>query len=356
MSLLFSPLTLRGLTLENRIVVSPMCMYSAEEGSATDWHLVHLGQFAAAGPGLIFVEATAVSPEGRITIHDLGLYSDANEAALGRAVSVARRYGRSKLGIQLAHAGRKGSSRRPWEGGGPVREGPGAFPVVSASALPWGEDWPLPIALDAAGIAKVKADFVAAARRAERLGFDVIELHFAHGYLVHQFLSPLSNQREDAYGGPRENRMRLALELFGEVRAVWPKEKPLGVRISSTDWTEGGWTIEDSVALARALKALGCDYVTASSGGNVRAKIPAGPGYQTAFAEQIRREAGVPTITVGQILTPQQAEHVLRSGQADLVALARKMLDDPHWVWHAARELQGEAYFAPQYLRAKEIW
>lgn len=355
--LLFSPLRLRGLTLANRIVVSPMCQYSAEAGSATDWHLVHLGQFAVSGPGLLLVEATAVTAQGRISPSDLGLYSDANEQALAPVLAFCRRHGTSAVGIQLAHAGRKASSRVPWTGRGPLAEAEGAWETVAPSAVPFDEGWPTPRALDRPGMDQVVRDFVAATRRAQRLGFDLVELHAAHGYLLHTFLSPLSNRRTDAYGGGLENRMRFPLEVFDAVRAEWPSEKPLGVRISAVDHAPGGWQLEDSVALAAALKARGCDYVDASSGGNAPGSlIDTGPGYQVRYAAELRARTGIATCAVGMISQPHQAEQLLRSGQADLVALARPFLDDPRWAWHAARALGAEIDYVPQYRRAKEAF
>jgi len=358
--LLFSPFALRGLTVANRIVVSPMCQYSAQDGSATDWHLMHLGQFAVSGPGLLIAEATAVSPEGRISPTDLGLYSDANEAALARVVAFCREHGRAALGIQLAHAGRKASSRAPWKGRGPLQglgpEGEGAWETVGPSAVPFGEDWPAPRALDRAGMDQVVRDFVAATRRAQRLGFDLVELHAAHGYLLHEFLSPLSNRRTDTFGGSLENRMRFPLEVFEAVRAAWPAEKPLGVRLSSVDHVPEGWQLEDSVALTAELKRRGCDYVDASSGAIAQGiRIESGPGYQVRYAHELRARTGMPTCAVGLITDPHQAEQIVRSGQADLVALARAFLDDPRWAWHAAAALGAEIDYVPQYARAQEL-
>ena len=352
-SALFSPFAMRGLELANRIVVSPMCQYIAEQGSMTDWHIMHLGQFAMGGAGLVIAEATGVSPEGRITHGCTGLYSDANEAAMARVVGFCRAHGVAALGLQLGHAGRKASTHTPGAGGGTLGPAQGAWQTLSASALAITPDWHTPRAAEAADIAKIKADFVAATERAARIGFDLIELHAAHGYLLHQFLSPLSNRRDDAYGGSLENRMRLSLEVFAAVRAIWPEAKPLGVRVSATDWVDGGWTVDQTVALARALKALGCDYIDASSGGiDPRQKIPHAPGYQVPFAERIGREAGIATMAVGLIADPHLAEEIVASGQADLVALARGMMYDPRWGWHAAEALGAETAYAPQYARA----
>ena len=350
---LFQPLPLRGLTLENRIVVSPMCQYSATDGSACDWHVVNLGQFALGGPGIVFFEATHVSPEGRITDRCLGLYGDENEAGMERVVRFVRQWSRAPIGVQLAHAGRKASTLPPWEGGGPAR-GDRAWEPVAPSALAYAPDWHVPRALDEAGLEKVRADFVAAARRCERLGIDAIELHFAHGYLAHQFLSPIANARTDAYGGTLENRMRFPLELFDAVRAVWPERKPLGVRISATDHVAGGWDLEGSLELAARLRDRGCDFIDVSSGGlSPEQRIDAVPGYQVPYARAIKRATGMPTIAVGLITSPAQAEAILEDGSADAVALARGFLRDPRWAWDAADELGGEAFCPPQYARGR---
>lgn len=355
MSALFAPLSLRKLELPNRIVVSPMCQYSSENGSANDWHVVNLGHFALCGPAIAFFEATHVSPEGRITDRDLGLYSDENEAGMERVVRFLRQWTRSAVGVQLAHAGRKGSTLPPWEGGGPA-SGERAYPIVAPSAIGYDEGWHVPVALDENGLQKVRDDFVAAAQRAERLGIDVVELHFAHGYLVHEFLSPLSNHRTDRYGGTLENRMRFPLELFDAVRAQWPQNKPLGVRISATDWVDGGWDPDSSVAFARELGARGCDFVDVSSGGlSPKQRIDAAPGYQVPFSERIRREAGVRTIAVGMITDPRQAEEIVASGRADLVSLARGFLRRPRWVWDASDALGGESFVPNQYARGRRL-
>lgn len=353
-SQLFSPIRLGNLDLANRIVVAPMCQYSAHDGTMTDWHLVHLGQFALGGAALVFVEAAGVEPAGRITPGCVGLYSDDNEAAMRRVIEFYRDFGSAKIGIQLAHAGRKGSTEVPWMGGTPLPgDDPRAWATESASALPFAGPWPTPAALDDAGLARIKDAFVQAARRALRLGFDAIELHAAHGYLFHQFLSPLSNQRNDAYGGDLAGRMRFPIEVFEAVKAVCPKDYPLGVRVSATDWVDGGWDIADTVAFAKEVQARGGAFVDVSSGGNSPLqKIAVGPGYQTAFAAQIRRETGLTTIAVGKITDPLQAETIVASGQADMVALARGMLYDPRWSWHAAEALGAEAAFPPQYKRA----
>ena len=354
MSKLFEPADLRGLHLDNRIVVSPMCQYSAHDGSATDWHVVNLGHLSLAGPALAFFEATHVSPEGRITDRCLGLYSDANEAGMQRVVDFMRRWTNTKVGTQLAHAGRKGSTTPPWEGGGPAT-GEHAYTTVAPSALAYDEGWHVPQALDSAGLQKVRGDFVNAAKRAERLGLDVVELHFAHGYLAHQFLSPLSNRRADEYGGTLENRMRFPLELFDAVRAVWPERKPLGVRISATDWVEGGWDVEQSIEFVRRLQLLGVDFVDVSSGGlSPHQKIAVGPGYQVPFAAEIKRATGVTTMSVGMITEAQQAEDIIAKGEADFVDLARGFLRNPRWTWDAADALGGESFVPPQYARARK--
>ncbi|QIL74872.1 NADH:flavin oxidoreductase/NADH oxidase [Hymenobacter sp. HDW8] len=350
---LFSPLRLREVELKNRIVVSPMCQYSSEDGFANDWHLVHLGSRAVGGAGLILFEATAVSPEGRITPDDLGIWKDEHIANLQRITSFITAQG-SVPGVQLAHAGRKASMSSPWKGGHPVPVAEGGWQTVAPSALPFRPTDPSPIALDAAGLQKVRDDFRDATRRALTAGFKVIEIHGAHGYLLHEFFSPLSNQRADEYGGSFENRIRLLLEVTAAVREIWPAEYPLFVRISATDWVEGGWTIDDSVALALELKNHGVDLVDASTGGNVPdAKIPAGPGYQVEFAERIRQETGMPTGSVGIITTAQQAEEILASGQADLVLLAREFLRDPYFPLHAAKDLHVDLPWPVQYERAK---
>jgi 2,4-dienoyl-CoA reductase-like NADH-dependent reductase (Old Yellow Enzyme family) len=358
-SKLFEPLRLRGLTLPNRIVVAPMCQYSAIDGSASDWHLFHWTQFALGGVGLFVIEATGVSAQGRISPACLGLYSDANEAAMARALKAANTYGSAPVGIQLAHAGRKASTFPP--GGkntGALRAGDGAWQTVSASAIPYSETWHTPQALDHDGLARVKGEFVTAAQRAVRLGLHEIELHMAHGYLMQQFLSPLSNHRNDEYGGDLNGRMRFPLEVFAAVRAAIPGEMPLGARINATDWAEGGWTIEDAVAFARALKEAGCDFVCVSSSGTTPAqKIDVKPLYQVPFARRIRKETGIMTRAVGMIFTPQQAEDIVADGAADMVALARAELDDPRWAWHAAKALGADAAYPIQYRRAKfDVW
>lgn len=353
MAALFTPFSLNALRLPNRIVVSPMCQYSAVDGSATDWHLMHLGQLALSGAGLLFIEATSVEPEGRITHADLGLWSDENERALSRVLDSVRRYSPIPVAIQLAHAGRKASNQLPWEGGQSLRPEQGGWRPVAPSPLPFHPENLSPTALDAAGMARVRDAFVAAARRADRLGIEVIEIHSAHGYLLHEFLSPLSNQRDDDYGGALENRLRFPLEVFDAVRAVIPAHKPVGVRISATDWFEGGWDVDQSIAYVQALKARGLSFVDVSSGAlTPQQKIEPGPGFQIPFAERIRAETQVPTIGVGLITEAEQAEAVIAKGQADLVALGRTLLFNPRWPWHAAAQLGEQVYAPPQYWRA----
>ncbi len=354
-SQLFSPFELGSLTLENRIVVSPMCQYSAVDGSATDWHLLHLGNLAMSGAALLIVEATAVEAVGRITPGCLGLYSDANEAALARVLEAVRGQSEMPIGIQIGHAGRKGSSEPPWRGGQLIPADQGGWRPVAPSAVAMYPHEAAPVALDIAGIERIRDAFVATTRRAVALGFDALQLHCAHGYLLHEFLSPLSNRRDDRYGGSLENRMRLPLEIFEAIRAVWPAGRPLGVRISATDWVEGGWDLEQSVALAQELKRRGCDWIDASSAGvSPEQKIALGPGYQVPFARAIRAETGIPTLAVGLITEPQQAEEIVANGDADLVGLARGLLWDPRWPWHAAAELGGQVRAPKQYWRSLE--
>jgi len=355
-STLFSDITLRGVRLDNRIVVSPMCQYSAADGDAQDWHLMHLGQLALSGAGLLITEAVAVEPRGRITPQCLGLYSDANEAALKRVVDFCREHSNTALGIQLAHAGRKASTHRPWEGRHPLGSDARAWQTVSSSDLPHDAGWHHPIALNRAMMDEVKAAFVTAVERSARIGFDVIECHSAHGYLMHQFLSPLANQRQDAYGGSLENRMRFPLEIFAAMRAAWPADKAMGVRISTTDWVDGGWHPDEAVVYVRELKRLGCDFVTASSGGvSEQQQIQLGEGYQVAFAAKIRQEVDIPTMAVGMIFNPEHAESIVANGDADMVALGRGLLFDPHWPWTASVALGGKITPALQYERAYDF-
>ncbi len=377
---LFTPIDMGGdVVLPNRIVVSPMCQYSAPEGSASDWHLAHYAQLAASGAGLLVVEATAVSAEGRITAGCLGLYNDANEAALKRVVDWCRAYmPTTKLGIQIGHAGRKASAQRPWHGGGPLtaRDVPDLpWTTVSASAIAFDSmgggvgfqggapaqapaaKWHVPVALDVHGLERVKAEFVATAQRAVRLGFDVIELHGAHGYFLHQFLSPLTNRREDDYGGTKQKRRRYPLEVFAAVRAVVPRERSLGIRLSATDWVDGAMTVDDTVETARQLKALGCDFIDVSSGGTIpTAKITVGPGYHVPFSARVRKEAGIRTWAVGIITEPEQANDIVARGDADCTAHARSFMVDPRWGWNAARALGVETPPLPTpYHRAGSI-
>jgi 2,4-dienoyl-CoA reductase-like NADH-dependent reductase (Old Yellow Enzyme family) len=352
---LFDPIELRGLALANRIVVSPMCQYSAERGCATDWHLIHWGQMLLSGAGMMTIEATAVTAPGRITHGCLGLYDDATEAALAATLGRARRQAPAMaVAIQLAHAGRKGSSARPWEGGRLVPEAEGGWAPVAPSAIPHAPGESAPLALDAAGLAGVRDAFVSAAGRAGRCGIDALELHMAHGYLLHQFLSPLANRRDDAYGGSFDNRIRFPLEVFDAVRAAWPADRPLGVRVSATDWVDGGWAPEDAIALAGRLKARGCDWIDVSSGGVSPAQRipPPVPGIHVPFARAIRQATGIVTMAVGLITEPEHADAIIAAGDADMVALARAFLRDPRWPWRAAGTLGGSVAGAPQYWRA----
>jgi 2,4-dienoyl-CoA reductase-like NADH-dependent reductase (Old Yellow Enzyme family) len=351
-SALFTPVDLRGLTADNRIVVSPMCQYEAVNGAATPWHLVHLGGLACSGAGTLTIEATAVEARGRITPGCLGLWDDATEEALRPVVAAVRQCSAVKLVIQLAHAGRKGSSHVPWEGGQLIPVAEGGWETLAPSAVPQKEAERPPAAMTHEDLATVRDAFVAATRRADRLGIDGIEIHAAHGYLLHEFLSPISNRRTDEYGGTLENRLRFPLEVFDAMRAAFPAGKPLGVKVSATDWVAGGWDLEQTVAFARALKPRGVDWVTASSGGiSPLQKIPVEPGYQVPFAEAVRA-AGVHAVAVGLITDAQQAEAIVASGRADRVALARAMLYDPRWGWHAAAALGGTVDAPPPYWRA----
>ncbi len=357
-NVLFTPLRLGGVELPNRIVVSPMCQYMSYDGSANDWHLMHLGQFSMGAAGLVFTEATHVSRVGRISHRCLGLYSDENEATLRRVIDFCRKYGVAKLGIQLAHSGRKGSAHTPAEGAKPLAADEKPWTTLAPSALAFGPGWHVPAALDRAGLNEVRQQFVDAARRALRIGFDVAQLHIGHGYLLHEFLSPISNRRDDEYGGGTAGRIRFPLEVFSAVRAVWPKHLALGVRVSATDWLEGGWTPEETVIFAAELKALGCDFLDVTSGQlDPRQKIPFAPGYNVAFAEKVKKETQLPVMSVGMITNPGQAEAIIAGGKADMVAIARAMMDDPRWAWHAARELGGEAPYAPNYQRCHpSVW
>ncbi len=354
MSKLFSPVNIGTLSLSNRIVVAPMCQYSADQGRATDWHLMHLGQLALSGAGLLIIEATAVSPEGRITPQDLGLYDDATQEALARVIASVRAYSEIPVCIQLAHAGRKASSYAPWDGGSLIAPEAGGWTTLAPSAIPHGASEAPPEALDQAGMTRISARFAEAARRSAALGLDAIELHAAHGYLLHQFLSPLSNRREDAFGGSLENRMRFPLRVFEDVRRAFPAQKPVGVRLSATDWVEGGWDIGQSVAFCKELELRGCAFLHISSGGvSPLQKIPLGPGYQVPLAEQVRAAVKIPVIAVGLITEADQAENIVASGKADLVALARGILYDPRWPWHAAARLGAQVKAPRQYWRSQ---
>ena len=349
---LFSPFQVRSVVFPNRIGVSPMCEYSSKDGFASDWHLVHLGCRAQGGAGLVMIEASAVTPEGRISIGDLGIYKDAHIEKLAQIARFIHSQG-ARAGIQLAHAGRKASMTAPFGGERLLTPEEGSWQPVAPSAILFSAAYAVPKALDEAEIAGVVAAFADAAKRANAAGFDFIEIHGAHGYLLHEFLSPLANQRTDQYGGSFENRIRLPLQVVDAVRAVWPQHLPLFMRISATDWAEGGWTPDESVELARHLRDHGVDLVDVSSGGMVpNAKIPIGPGFQVPFAERIRKEAGVPTAAVGMITQPQQANDIIANGQADIVLLAREMLRDPYWPLHAAAALVEPATWPVQYLRA----
>jgi len=354
MSHLFSPFALGPLALANRIVIAPMCQYSAHDGCASEWHPMHLGQLAISGAGLLIIEATAVEAIGRITPGCLGLYSDACERALGDVLAGVRRHSSMPIAIQLAHAGRKGSSEVPWRGGMLIAPEHGGWQPVAPSAVPHADGEAAPLALDDAGLQRVRQAFVDAALRARRLGLVAVELHSAHGYLLHEFLSPIANRRRDGYGGSLSARMRFPLEVFDAVRAALPDSMPVGVRLSAIDWVDGGWDLEQSVAYGRALRERGCAYLHVSSGGvSPLQRIVAGPGYQVPFAQRLREEVGLPTIAVGLITEPEQAEAIIAAGQADLVAMARAMLYDPRWPWHAAAQLGAQVSAPPQYWRCQ---
>lgn len=349
---LFSPLNIRGVSLPNRIAVSPMCQYSSEDGKATDWHFVHLGSRAVGGAGMVMVEATAVEARGRISSADMGIWDDMHVEPLARIAKFISQQG-SIPAIQLAHAGRKASVQAPWDGGAPLAADNGGWKTVGPSAIAFSDQFSTPEELDLAGIGEIKKAFVTAAKRAIKAGYRILEIHSAHGYLLHSFLSPLSNKRQDMYGGVLVDRMRLLVEIAREVRQVMPDDMPLFTRISATDWAEGGWDIDEAVVLAKTLKDTGVDLVDCSSGGLVaHAKIPLEPGYQVPFAERIRHEAKILTGAVGLITTPEQADEIVRTGQADLVLLAREMLRDPYWPLHAASSLKQKANWPKQYLRA----
>jgi 2,4-dienoyl-CoA reductase-like NADH-dependent reductase (Old Yellow Enzyme family) len=352
MSKLFTPLAIGTMELANRITIAPMCEYSALDGSMTDWHVQHLGNLSLSGAAMLVIEATGVVPEGRITPWCTGLYSDENERTMKRVVDFVRTISPIRIGLQLNHAGRKASAQRPWEGRGPLGSHEGAWTIVAPSAIPLASDWPTPLALDRGAMRSLGAAYATAARRAARVGVDFLEMHSTHGYLLSEFLSPLSNRRDDEYGGSLENRMRFPLEVFTALREAWPAERPIGAKISGTDFAEGGWTVEEAVVYARELKRRGCDYVTVSGGGVVLdAKVPAGPGYQVPYAERVRRDTGIITGSVGLISSPHYAEEIVVSGKADFVSLARGMLFDPRWPWHAAVVLGADVKYPPQYER-----
>jgi NADPH2 dehydrogenase len=354
MTTLFSPFELRGLTLPNRIMVAPMCQYSAENGAANSWHFIHIGNLALSGAGMCCIEATHVEPQGRITPGCLGLWDDATEAALQPILAAVRQHSKIAVAMQLAHAGRKASSHIPWKGGQQIPLSEGGWVASAPSAVAYKEGETPPVALDAAGLERVRKAFVNATRRAVRLGIDAIELHAAHGYLIHEFLSPLSNQRTDDYGGSLENRLRFPLELFDAVREAFPADQPVGVKVSATDWVPGGWDLEQTIAFAQELKNRGVDWIDASSAGlSALQKIAVGPSYQVPFAQAIKEATGVNTIAIGLITEAQQAEEIVASGKADLVALARGMLYDPRWPWHAAAQLGGTVEAPPQYWRSQ---
>ncbi|WJS84715.1 NADH:flavin oxidoreductase/NADH oxidase [Paracoccus sp. TOH] len=349
---LFEPIAIGGQSLANRIVIAPMCMYSAEDGRMTDWHLIHLGALSHSGAAILTIEATAVLPEGRISYADVGLWDDATEAAMDRVLKGVRAWSDMPVAIQLAHAGRKASTAKPWDGGAQIApDAANGWQTVSASDRAFAEGENPPVALDRAGLARVRDAFAEAARRAVRLGIDAIQIHAAHGYLLHQFLSPLSNRREDDYGGSLENRMRFPLEVFEAVRDAVPAGYPVTVRISGTDWVEGGWDIEGSIAFSRALEARGCAAIHVSSGGlDPRQQIPVGPSYQVPLARAVKQAVGIPVIAVGLITEPEQAEAIVATGDADMIALARTVLYDPRWPWHAAAKL-GASVIAPLQFR-----
>ena len=352
---LFTPVRVGELDLVNRIVIAPMCQYSAVDGCTTDWHLIHLGHLALSGAALLTIEATAVLPEGRITHADVGLWSDETETALARTLEGVRRWSGMPIAIQLAHAGRKASSEVPWKGGAQIApDAPNGWRTVAPSAIPYDRAMHHPAALDREGLAKVRDAFADAARRAGRLGLDAVQLHAAHGYLLHEFLSPLSNVREDEYGGSLENRMRFPLEVFDGVRAAFPAERPVSVRVSGTDWAEGGWDVEQTIAFAQALEARGCAAIHLSSGGLTPAqRIPVGPSYQVPLARAVKAATTMPVVAVGLITGFDQAEAIVGTGDADLVALARAILYDPRWPWHAAAHLGGRVRAPNQYLRSQ---
>lgn len=354
-STLFTPIRIRNLEIENRIVIAPMCQYSAEQGCMTDWHTLHLGQLAQSGAGLLTIEATAVSPEGRITFADVGLYDDKSEQAMARVLASIRKWSTIPVAIQLAHAGRKASTHKPWDKQGqipPDREN--GWQTLAPSALPYSHGYTPPVALDSNGLAEIRNQFAAAAKRAARLNIDLIQIHAAHGYLLHQFLSPLTNHRTDNYGGSLENRAKFPLEIFDAVRAAFPADKPVSVRISATDWVDGGFNIEEAVAFSKMLEARGVDVIHVSSGGlHPEQQINVYPGYQVPLARAVKSAVSIPVVAVGLISAPQHAESVVASGDADFIAIARTALYDPRWPWHAAAALGAQVRAAEQYLRCQ---
>ena len=359
-SQLFSPFRIRGDQLPNRVVCSPMCQYSALDGIASDWHLLHLGSIAISGVGLLIIEATGVEDIGRITPGCPGLYNDEQEKAFTKIIEVCKKFGGAKIGIQLAHAGRKASASLPWEGGQPLTLRDGSWDTIGPSAISFDHGWPEPRQMDRQDMERVRDAFVKAAQRSIRMGVDIIEIHMAHGYLFSQFLSPIANQRKDEYGGSIDNRMRFPLEVFSAVREVWPDDKGLGIRISATDWEEPGWTLDDSVYFANVTKKLGCDFIVCSSGGNLSTRPPVanlGQGYQVPLAAKVKIETGITTMAVGMIRDPVYAESLVSSGKADLIAIARGLLYEPGWTHRAAEELGGKIFYPNQYKRAMpENW
>ncbi len=352
---LFTPLRVRNLDLSNRIVIAPMCQYSAEDGCMTDWHLIHLGQLALSGAALLTIEATGVTPEGRITYADVGLYDDATEKAMARTIDSIRKWSDMPIAVQLAHAGRKASTDKPWFGGAQIApDHPNGWQTESASAIPFNPKYVPPVALDKTGLKKVRDAFAASAVRAARIGLDAIQIHAAHGYLLHQFMSPLANQRTDEYGGSLENRLRFPLEVFEAVRQAFPSDKAVTVRVSATDWVDGGLDIDQTIAFAQMLDERGCDAIHVSSGGlHIEQKIPLGPNYQVPLARAVKAAVKMPVVAVGLITEPTQAEAIISTGDADIVAIARAVLYDPRWPWHAAAELGAQVKPAPQYLRCQ---
>ncbi|GAA3907077.1 NADH:flavin oxidoreductase/NADH oxidase [Sphingomonas limnosediminicola] len=355
MPALFSPIEVGGLKLANRIVIAPMCQYSAEDGNMTDWHMIHLGHLALSGAALLTIEATGVTPEGRISYGDTGLWSDANEEAMARVLASVRRWSDMPVAIQLGHAGRKASTDKPWFGGAQITpHAENGWQTVAPSPIPFLEGENPPVELDRERLDRIREAFADAAVRAARLDLAAVQLHGAHGYLLHQFLSPLSNRRTDEYGGSLENRMRFPLEVFDAVRAAFPPDKPVTMRVSATDWVDGGWDLEQTIEFARALDALGCGAIHVSSGGlDPRQQIPVGPSYQVPLAREIKRAVNMPVVAVGMITEPEQAEAIVGTGDADMVALARGILYDPRWPWHAAAEIGGKVQVPPQYLRSQ---